>query len=34
MDGSDLNIKRIEAEYGEAIKDGGMTVTISNHERN
>jgi hypothetical protein len=28
MDGSDLNIKRIEAEYGEPIKDGGMTVTI------
>jgi crossover junction endodeoxyribonuclease RusA len=30
----DSQVKRIEAEYGEAIKDGGMTVTISNHKRN
>jgi crossover junction endodeoxyribonuclease RusA len=29
----DSQIKRIEAEYGAPIKDGGMTVTISSHER-
>jgi Holliday junction resolvase RusA-like endonuclease len=24
----DSQVKRIDAEYGDAIKDGGMTVTI------